>query len=153
MGISWEDRVSNTEVLRRAEMSEIEALIMKAQLRWVGQAVVRMDDARLQKVIFFSELASGARNTGRPLRRYKDSLKTSLEACGISARNWESLASDCDAWRPAVQKGVRLFKEKRLKILDQKRQVRLRVCLWVTLPPPASLTSLSIPDRLPLYKY
>uniref|UniRef100_A0A0L8I351 Uncharacterized protein n=1 Tax=Octopus bimaculoides TaxID=37653 RepID=A0A0L8I351_OCTBM len=61
MGISWEDRVSDTEVLRRAEMPGIEALIMKAQIQWVGH-VVRMDDARLPKMIFFSELASGARN-------------------------------------------------------------------------------------------
>ena len=43
MGVSWEDRVSNTEVLCRANMPGIEALIMRAQLRWVGH-VVRMDD-------------------------------------------------------------------------------------------------------------
>uniref|UniRef100_A0A0L8HHH8 Uncharacterized protein n=1 Tax=Octopus bimaculoides TaxID=37653 RepID=A0A0L8HHH8_OCTBM len=75
-------------------MPGIEALITKAQLRWVEHAT----------------------------ERYKDSLKTSFEACGISARGWESLASDHGAWRPAVQKGVRLFEEKRLKSLDQKRQ-------------------------------
>ncbi|CAI9728021.1 RNA-directed DNA polymerase from mobile element jockey [Octopus vulgaris] len=92
-------------------MPEIKALIMKVH------------HVRLPKMIF-SELASGARNPGRPLRRYKDSLKTTLEACGISARGWESLASDRDAWLPAVQKGFRLFKEKRLKSLDQKRQAR-----------------------------
>uniref|UniRef100_A0A0L8GYU2 Uncharacterized protein n=1 Tax=Octopus bimaculoides TaxID=37653 RepID=A0A0L8GYU2_OCTBM len=86
MGISWGDRVSNTEVLCRADMPGIEALIMKAQL-W-------------------------------PLGRYKDSLKTSLEACGISTRGWESLASDRGTWCPAVQKGVRLFDEKRFKSLD-----------------------------------
>ena len=33
MGISWEDRVSNTKVLGRANMPDIEALILKAQLR------------------------------------------------------------------------------------------------------------------------
>uniref|UniRef100_A0A0L8H2H8 Uncharacterized protein n=1 Tax=Octopus bimaculoides TaxID=37653 RepID=A0A0L8H2H8_OCTBM len=70
-----------------------------------------MDDPRLPKMIFFSNVDSVARGLGRPLRQYKDSLKTSLEACGISARGWESLASDRGAWRPAVQKGVRLFEE------------------------------------------
>ncbi|XP_071497161.1 uncharacterized protein [Diadema antillarum] len=81
IGISWQGRVSRTEVLRRAKTPGIEAVIVKAHLRWVGH-VVRMDDA---KMISFSELASGVRNIGRPLKRYKDSLKTSLDACGISA--------------------------------------------------------------------
>lgn len=57
MRISCEDRIPNTEVLRRARMSGIEALIVKAQLRWVGH-VVRMEDGRLPKMIFFSELKS-----------------------------------------------------------------------------------------------
>uniref|UniRef100_A0A0L8FUV2 C2H2-type domain-containing protein n=1 Tax=Octopus bimaculoides TaxID=37653 RepID=A0A0L8FUV2_OCTBM len=45
-------------------------------------------------------------------------------ACGISARDWESIASDGGAWHPAVQKGVRLFEEKRLKNMNQKQQAR-----------------------------
>ena len=86
MGISWEDRVPNTEVLHRANMPGVEALIIKAQLRWVGH-VVRMDDTRLPKMIFFSELASGTRNIGHPLKRFKDCLKASLGACGLSTPN------------------------------------------------------------------
>ena len=35
MGISWEDCVPNTEVLHRANMPGVEALIIKAQLRRV----------------------------------------------------------------------------------------------------------------------
>ena len=123
MRISWEDRVSNTEVLRRANLPGIEALIMKAQLRWVGH-VIRMDDTRLPKMVFCSELASGARNLGRPLKRYKDCLKASLEACGIPVLGWESLASDRSAWRLAVHKGIASFEEKRLECLDRKRQAR-----------------------------
>jgi hypothetical protein len=123
MGVSWEDRVSNTEVLRRANMPGIEALIMRAQLRWVGH-VVRMDDKRLPKMVFFSELASGARNTGRPLKRFKDCLKVSLGACGIPSLGWETLATDRSAWRLAVHKGVQIFEERRLQDLDQKRQAR-----------------------------
>uniref|UniRef100_A0A0L8I344 Uncharacterized protein n=1 Tax=Octopus bimaculoides TaxID=37653 RepID=A0A0L8I344_OCTBM len=82
-----------------------------------------MDDARLLKMIL-SELASGPRNPGRPLRRCKDNLETSLEACSISVLGWESLATDRGAWRPADQKGVRLFEGKRLKSLDRKQQAR-----------------------------
>lgn len=123
MGISWEDRVSNTEVLRRANIPGIEALIIKAQLRWVGH-VVRMDDTRLPKMVFFSELVCGARNVGRPLKRFKDSLKTSLGACGIPSTGWETLAADRSAWRLAVYKGTKDFEERRLTDLDLKRQAR-----------------------------
>ena len=121
MGISWEDRVANTEVLRRTQMFGIEALIMRAQLRWVGH-VVRMDDTRLPKMVFFSELATGARNLGRPLKRFKDCLKSSLEGCSIPVLGWEVLATNRNAWRMAVHKGVKLFEEKRLQSLDEKRQ-------------------------------
>ena len=123
MGISWEDRVPNTEVLHRANMPGVEALIIKAQLRWVGH-VVRMDDTRLPKMIFFSELASGTRNTGRPLKRFKDCLKASLGACGLSTPNWETLAVDRCAWRLGVHRGVQAFEKKRLQDLDRKRQAR-----------------------------
>ena len=123
MGISWEDRVPNTEVLHRANMPGVEALIIKTQLRWVGH-VVRMDDTRLPKMIFISELTSGTRNTGRPLKRFKDCLKASLGACGLSTPNWETLAVDRCAWRLGVHRGVQAFEKKRLQDLDRKRQAR-----------------------------
>ena len=80
-------------MLRRAKMPGIEALIMRAQLRWV-EHVVRMDDKRLPKIVFFSEQASGAQNTGRPLKRFKDCLKVSMGACGIPSLGWETFATD-----------------------------------------------------------
>ena len=55
----------------RANMLGLEPLIMKAQLRWIGP-VVRMDDTRLPKMVFFSELATVARNKGRPVKRFKE---------------------------------------------------------------------------------
>ena len=102
-------------------MPGVEALIIKAQLKWVGH-VVRMDDTHLPKMIFFSELASGTRNIGHPLKRFKDCLKASLGACGLSTPNWETLAVDRCAWRLGVHRGVQAFKKKRLQDLDHKRQ-------------------------------
>eukprot|EP00745_Piridium_sociabile_P040226 TRINITY_DN767_c0_g1_i3.p1 TRINITY_DN767_c0_g1~~TRINITY_DN767_c0_g1_i3.p1 ORF type:complete len:1045 (-),score=247.16 TRINITY_DN767_c0_g1_i3:182-3316(-) len=121
--ISWQDGVSNTEVLRRAQASGIEALIIRSQLRWVGH-VVRMDDSRLPKSIFFSELASGTRKAGAPVKRYKDSLKSSLKACNTPVTGWERLANDRSAWRHAIHKGINTFETQRLESLDQKRQAR-----------------------------
>ena len=61
MGIKWQDKVTNNEVLQRAQMDGIEAMLMRAQLRWVGH-VQRMSDNRIQKQIFYSELTAGTRS-------------------------------------------------------------------------------------------
>ena len=104
MDLSWEDRASNTEVLRRANIPGTEALIVKAQLQWVGR-VVRMDDARLPKMVFY-DLTTCARNIGRPLKRLKDGLKASLKLCISPSFGWETLVTDRIAWRIAIHEGV-----------------------------------------------
>ena len=43
---------------------------------WFG---CRMDDARLPKMVFFSDLATGERSIGHPLKRFKDDLKQRTE--------------------------------------------------------------------------
>ena len=123
LGISWDDRVTNQDVLRRAKLPGIEAMIMQAQLRWSGH-VIRMEDNRLPKQLFCSELALGSRKQGGQLLRYKDTLKQSLRACSIPATGWESLAKDRSAWRQAAKKGTSAFEEQRLSHLDKKRQAR-----------------------------
>ena len=82
MKISWEDHIPNTEVLQRARMSGIEAYIRKSQLRWTGH-VLRMDNSRLPKQIFFSELSQGGRSRVLALPEYKDTLKVSLKTFNI----------------------------------------------------------------------
>ena len=123
LGIHWEDRVTNQEVLRRSGMSGIEALVMTAQLRWSGH-VMRLEDDRLPKQIFCSELVRGKRQPGGQKKRYKDVLKCNLKACNIAPPNWTELTQNRSDWRSAVHRGVKDFEEKRLGHLDTKRQAR-----------------------------
>ena len=58
MGLTWRDRVCNGEVLQKASMESVEAMLVKSQLRWAGH-VVRMPDDRLPKAVFYGELTSG----------------------------------------------------------------------------------------------
>ena len=46
--IKWQDRIPDTEVLKRAEMQSIHTLLKLAQLRWTGH-VTRTPDERLPK--------------------------------------------------------------------------------------------------------
>ena len=72
MGIKWQDKITNNEVLQRAKMDGMKAMLMRAHLRWVGH-VQRMSDNRMPK-IFYSKLSSGARSRGGQRERYKDTL-------------------------------------------------------------------------------
>ena len=61
MGLTWRNRVCNGEVLQKASMESVEAMLVKSQLRWAGH-VVRMPEDRLPKAVFYNELMSGKRN-------------------------------------------------------------------------------------------
>ncbi|XP_072182260.1 uncharacterized protein [Diadema setosum] len=56
--IRWEDKVPDTEVLKRAGIPSIITKIRKAQVRWAGH-VTRMSDDRIPKKFFYGELADG----------------------------------------------------------------------------------------------
>ena len=60
LSISWEERATNQDVLRPANLSEIEAMIYAAQLRWSGH-VMHMHDNPIPEEIFCSELVAGKR--------------------------------------------------------------------------------------------
>ena len=123
MGIKWQDKETNNEVMRRAQMDGIEAMLMRAQLRWVGH-VQRMSDNRIPKQIFYSELTAGSRNRGGQRKRYKDTLKQNLKLAGIDTETWHELAENRPAWRRAVKKGIQLFEVDRVKTREDKRQKR-----------------------------
>ena len=56
--IKWQDRIPDTEVLKRAGMQSVHTLLKLAQLRWTGH-VIRMHEERLPKKIFYGELEMG----------------------------------------------------------------------------------------------
>ncbi|XP_019625432.1 PREDICTED: uncharacterized protein LOC109470795 [Branchiostoma belcheri] len=82
LGISWQDRVPNKDVLTQAGMTSMYALLSQRRLRWLGH-VSRMDDGRIPKDVLYGELATGARPAGRPVLRYKYVLKRDMKAGGI----------------------------------------------------------------------
>jgi len=49
-------------------IASIEAMLLKAQLRWAGH-VSRMEDHRLPKITLHGEFSSGHRDRGAPKKR------------------------------------------------------------------------------------
>ena len=63
--VSWQDKVTNADVLYRAGLPTMYTLLRQRRLRWLGH-VRRMEDGRIPKCILYGELALGRRTTGRP---------------------------------------------------------------------------------------
>ena len=64
-GISWQDRVSNTEVLTQAYLLSMFTLLKQRRLFWLGH-VYRMEVGHIPKCILYGELAYGRK---RPAER------------------------------------------------------------------------------------
>ena len=122
--VKWQDKVPDSEILRRSEMESIHATLLRTQLRWAGH-VCRMDDSRLHKRLLYGELTAGKRHLGRPKLRYKDTLKRSLKDCNIPCCTWDhDCAKDRDAWLSTIKSALKKWEGKRLSASEEKRRKR-----------------------------
>ena len=120
LNIRWFHRISNAQVLQRSKLTSIEATLSLSQLRWAGH-LVRMEDSRLPKQLFYGELSEGKRGTGRPKLRYKDSLKANLKKSKIDVASWEKQASERAKWRTTINKKVNESEQTQRKTKEEKR--------------------------------
>ena len=74
LGIKWKDHVSNEEVLKRASLPSTESILLQVQLLWAGH-VTGIEEVRMPKAFFFSELQEGKHDRGAPRKFYKDQPK------------------------------------------------------------------------------
>ncbi|BHF79977.1 hypothetical protein SprV_0702310100 [Sparganum proliferum] len=121
--LNWQARIPDTDVLERTGILSIYAMLRQIQLRWSGH-LVRMDNERLPKRLFYGEVATGSRRQGRPFRRYKDTLKSSLKRLQINPTNWEELALDRPTWRRTVKTGAAIYEANRIAAAKVKREAR-----------------------------
>ena len=84
---------------------------LNCKLRWTGH-VIRMNDSKLPKAVFYGELAKGKRLHGGQRVRYKDVGKRHLKAIHITVDNWETLTQDRQQWRQSIHKGKSLIEGK-----------------------------------------
>nr|VZI29617.1 unnamed protein product [Spirometra erinaceieuropaei] len=121
--LNWQDRISDTDVLKRAGILSIYAMLRQKQLRWSGH-LVRMDDERLPKRLFYGDVATDSRRQGGQIRRYKDTLKSSLKRLQIKPTNWEELVFDRTTCRRTVKTGAGIYEANRIAAAKAKREAR-----------------------------
>ena len=71
LGITWQDKVPNNEVLSRAGIPSMYTLLRQRRLRWLGHTH-RMADGRIPKDLLYGELATGSRRRIQPHLHFKD---------------------------------------------------------------------------------
>nr|VZI20511.1 unnamed protein product [Spirometra erinaceieuropaei] len=121
--LKWQDRIPDTDVLERTGILSTYAILRQIQLRWSGH-LVRGDDERLPKRLFYGDVATGSRRQGVRIRRYKDALKSSLKCLQINPTNCEELALDRPTWRRTVKTGAAIYEANRIVAAKAKREVR-----------------------------
>nr|VZI31861.1 unnamed protein product [Spirometra erinaceieuropaei] len=121
--LNWRDRIPDTDVLERTEILSIYSMLRQMQLRWSGH-LLRMDDDRLPKRLFYGDVATGSRRQGGQIRRYKDTLKSSLKRLQINPTNWEDLARDRPTWRITLKTGAAIYEANRIAAAKAKREAR-----------------------------
>ena len=114
-GITWQERTPNKNVLAKAGMQSLFALLSKRRLSWLGH-VRRMVDGRIPKDTLYVELASGTRPTGRPILRFKDVCKRDIKKGSINPANSEMQAAD------RIRTCIRTSARQRQEQWEEKRE-------------------------------
>nr|VZI19567.1 unnamed protein product [Spirometra erinaceieuropaei] len=113
----------DTDVLERTGILDNYTMMRQMQLRWSGH-LVRMDDERLPKRLFYGDVGTGSRRQGGQIRRYKDTLKSPLKRLQINLTNWEELALDRPTWRRTVKTGAAIYETNRTAAAKAKGEAR-----------------------------
>ena len=102
LNLTWKDKVTNTEVLKRAGLPTMTDILIEKGLRWLGN-VHRMDHGRLSRQLLYSQLMKGKRNHGRPRLRYKDVAKRNMKWREIDTDRWQQAADNRAVWRTSIK--------------------------------------------------
>ena len=123
LGIKWQDKVTNNEVLEKAGLQSMFTILRKRRLRWLGH-VERMDENRIPKQMLYAELTKGTRKRGRPRLRYKDVCRSTLKDFNIPESSWREDVKDREGWKSEVESNAMHFENSRREFAEARRQSR-----------------------------
>ena len=83
-----------------------------------------MPDERLPNKVLYGELQEEKRSQGAQKKRYKETLKASLNDINIPTESWEQAAQDRTKWRCLINKGASQFEAKRICEAERKPKER-----------------------------
>ena len=122
LGVKWEDRVPDVEILERANTISVVALITASQLRWASH-LRRMPETCRPKAVFYGELANGKRKWGGQKLHYKDVLKRHMKNWSIDD-TWEETALDRTRGRATVRISKTSTEQRRRNTYEARHNTR-----------------------------
>lgn len=120
LSVTWQDHVSNKDILAQAGMTSMFATLSQRRLRWLGH-VCRMEDGRIPKDMLYGELATGTRPTGRPTLRFKDVCKRDMLSCNINPAELETETSNRAHWRANIHTGIKQAENMRAMQYEERK--------------------------------
>ena len=96
--LTWNNMVTNKEILDRTGLPPMKDLLVQKNLRWTGH-LMRMPQDRLPRQILFSQLPVGQRKRGR--LRFKDTIKRNLKLRNLESNSCVQLSQQRGKWRAA----------------------------------------------------
>ena len=124
--VRWQEKIPDTEILKRSGLTHVETMIMQKWLRWLGH-VGRMDDRRIPKAILYSEARDGSRKQGRPLLRYSDNCKHNMKLLDMNVDTWEECALRHSLWKEKATKGAKRYEQALIQRKEVTRQKRIQL--------------------------
>ena len=121
--ITWQKHIPDTEVLTRASLPSIYAILIQSWLRCAGH-VVRIKDHCLLKKLLYRELSQGKCSQGGQKKCFKDRLKVSMKSFSITPNYLEYLAQDRDKWHEVDKCGPKVCETRRNAATELHRKLR-----------------------------
>lgn len=98
--IFWPQKISNTDLLRKCDMDDLETLIMRKRWRWIGH-VLRMDQNSITRVSL-RWTPEGRRKRGRPKQTWRRTVEGEMKEWNHTWTSLEKLARNRQQWRNFV---------------------------------------------------
>ena len=103
MGISWRDRVTNEDTLRRLQVP-VSLRIRPARLKWFRQ-IERMEASRIPREVLEARMI-GRRPRGRPWTRWDQVVERDIENAGVPLAEARGLTATARSGEESCQSHV-----------------------------------------------
>ena len=123
-GVSFHEKMRNTEIRELANMETVESMIRRRRLRWLGH-MARMPKSRMPRQLMVCGPEGGKHAADGQKLRWNDVVAHDVKKCEMFSE-WRSVAKDRREWRGRVATAVEDLNEEAEKQEKQRKDERKR---------------------------